>query len=297
MLHAASAQERAQAVARLRAGELVALPTETVYGLAGRADAPSTVARIYAVKGRPTSRALPTLVSSPNEGRRWWADGPWTPVVDALTQAFWPGPLTVIAPAAEHTPSWLQSDGTIALRCPNQPDTLAILAELGVPVVCPSANRSEDPSPTSSRAVAEALGGAIEAIVVSDEPNGGMESTIVRVCADVVEILRPGALSSDEIQSVIAGLPSPPKLNAPAPQERRADEGARALYVGPIPPVNGDLHFDVSSVDEALSRIHGYLASMPRSQRDALTYRLEPSFRGDARVDALLRVLNRYLAG
>lgn len=298
-LFASQAADRACAVELLQAGALVALPTETVYGLAGRCDRPQTVARVYDVKSRPLGRALPLLVASFDEGERYWKRGAWSATAQALSHAFWPGPLTIIAPAAAHVSEALTSDGTIALRCPDQPDTRAILQALGVPVVCPSANRSEDPSPTSAEAVERGLGASVDALVISEYPLGGMESTIVRLGDGQVEILRPGALASAEIGAVLATLADPPTLIAPklGPSVgASASDVTGVVYVGPSADAPADAtHFEVASVDEALRRVHAFLATIPRTERATMGFELAPSLGEDPRTDALIRVLSRYL--
>lgn len=292
---AANLDHQQEAAARLNAGELVALPTETVYGLAARSDIQDAVVRVYDAKQRPRNKALPVLVADIQQAKRLWSESANWRLISSLTNAFWPGPLTVVAEARADLPGWLTGDdGTLALRCPNQPQTLAILSMLAAPVVCPSANHSDDPSPTSADAVEASLADRVDAIVESRLPIGGMESTIVKVNADNVEILRAGALSRFDIQRAVPGSDvKPPELLL---HSSATKEHSRVLYVGPrVTAPIADAHLAVDTLDEAFSKIHAFLAAIPREERVVMGYAIEPSFESDARVDGLRRVLERYL--
>ncbi|MEP7072155.1 MAG: L-threonylcarbamoyladenylate synthase, partial [Verrucomicrobiota bacterium] len=189
----------ARAVALLRAGEVVALPTETVYGLAADALSPAAVARIFAVKERPrhdplivhlpTAAAVEEVATVPSEIER------------RLIEDFWPGPLTLLLTKHERVP-FLVTAGreTIAVRCSAHPVFQKIIRDFGRPLAAPSANRFGRISPTTAQHVAEELGGRIPLIVDAGRTDHGIESTIVRVVGKNIEILRPGALAEEALE-------------------------------------------------------------------------------------------------
>ena len=193
----------ANAVAALAAGRLVALPTETVYGLGADATDGRAVAGIYAAKGRPSFNPLiahvPDLASAETHG-----------VFDAdarrLAEAFWPGPLTLVVPKRAESPiADIVTAGldSVGLRVPAEPTTLAILARLGRPVAAPSANRSGRVSPTSAADVAGDLGEKVAVIVDAGPSPVGVESTIVAVLDGTARLLRPGGVARAAIEAVL----------------------------------------------------------------------------------------------
>ena len=151
-----------EAAALLQAGGLVALPTETVYGLGARADEAAAISRIFEAKGRPADNPLIAHVASRDQvARLAKAVPPWAA---QLMDAFWPGPLTLVLEARTDVPSVLTAGlPTVGIRMPDHPLTLAVIAALGVPVAAPSANRSGRPSPTTWEAVQDDLHGRIDA--------------------------------------------------------------------------------------------------------------------------------------
>jgi L-threonylcarbamoyladenylate synthase len=194
-----------EAAERLAAGELVAFPTETVYGLGARADDPAAVARIYAAKGRPSDHPLIVHVADVQAARRFAQ--PWPVLADRLAAAFWPGPLSLIvarAPGAAEAPAAGQP--TIGLRCPSHPVAHALLLEAqerGVPgVAAPSANRFGRISPTTAAHVQAQLGDAV-AVLDGGACEVGIESAIVDCSRAVPHLLRPGALGRARIEAVL----------------------------------------------------------------------------------------------
>ncbi|UOR16171.1 L-threonylcarbamoyladenylate synthase [Qipengyuania aquimaris] len=185
----------ARAAEILRAGGLVAVPTETVYGLAARADSDDAVARIYEAKGRPSFNPLIVHVSSIEHAKKLADFGK---EAERLVAEHWPGPLTLVLPRKESAglaDAVTAGLPTIALRMPDHAVMQALLAEAGVPLAAPSANRSGFISPTSAQHVLASLDGRIDAVVDGGECSAGVESTIVAVRADgSVEELRPGPL-------------------------------------------------------------------------------------------------------
>lgn len=197
-----------EAAALLRAGDLVALPTETVYGLAARADQPDAVAKIYRAKGRPDFN--PLIVHVPD-----LATAERIAVFDdrarALVQSFWPGALTLVLPlreAARIAPAVTAGLPAVALRCPAHPVMRAVLEATGLPLAAPSANPSGEVSPTTAAHVAQGLGDRIAMILDGGACAAGIESTIVAL-RDFGEwhMLRPGPVGEAEIAAVL-GAPA-----------------------------------------------------------------------------------------
>ena len=184
----------------LARGGLVAIPTETVYGLAANAYDEAAVKAVYAAKGRPSDNpmivhiaelsALPELVTAIPENAK------------ILAEAFWPGPLTMVLPRSSKIP--LTTTGgleTVAIRMPSHPVARAVIRAAGVPLAAPSANRSGSPSPTTFRHCVDDLWGLVDAIVESDDCTVGVESTVLCFLPDgTPQILRPGAVTPEEIQ-------------------------------------------------------------------------------------------------
>lgn len=188
----------------LRAGGLVAFPTETVYGLGARADDPAAVARIYAAKGRPATN--PTIVHVPDvdAARRV---GTFGVAATALAEAFWPGPLTLVVDRIAGAVADATTAGgpSVGVRVPAHPVARALLRAAGVPVAAPSANRSTHVSPTRAEHVVRSLGSAVDVILDGGAADRGIESTIVDARRDdALVLLRPGALPAALIAAAIA---------------------------------------------------------------------------------------------
>lgn len=191
-----------QAAALLRQGKLVAVPTETVYGLAADATQEDAVQANYDAKGRPETKPLNVLVDGMAMVETVCRDIP----ADAyqLADAFWPGPLTMILWGNSALPSIVPAGGgTQGVRCPNHPDTLAVIKALGRPLACPSANLSGQPSPKSADDVLAQLGGNIDAVLDGGPCSVGVESTILDLTATPYRILRQGGLGREKIEAVL----------------------------------------------------------------------------------------------
>ncbi|GGH35126.1 translation factor SUA5 [Cribrihabitans marinus] len=198
----ATPAEIGQAADLLRQGQLVAFPTETVYGLGGDATNGAAVAAIYAAKGRPSFNPLIAHVASVEAARRHVR---WSDAAETLARAFWPGPLTLVLPLApDHGIASLVTAGleTLALRVPGHPAAQALLAAVDRPVAAPSANRSGRISPTTADHVRAGLDGRIAAILDDGACPVGLESTIVGL-AGAPALLRPGGLDADEIEAAL----------------------------------------------------------------------------------------------
>jgi L-threonylcarbamoyladenylate synthase len=192
----------ARAAAILRAGGLVAFPTETVYGLGANALNPQAVRRIFRAKGRPATNPVIVHLPDPSVVANLAADWPESAV--RLAERFWPGPLTIVVPKLPAVPDEVTAGGpTVAVRCPNHPVALALLKAAGVPVAAPSANRSTELSPTRAEHVMRSLGGRIDMILDAGPCPGGIESTVVDVTGPVVRLLRPGLITVPMLEEVV----------------------------------------------------------------------------------------------
>lgn len=191
-----------QAAEILRRGGLVAVPTETVYGLAAVATDAAAVEAVYEAKGRPETKPISLLVSSMDMVRPLCRDIP--PTAFRLAEAFWPGPLTLVLQDGGIVPPVVRAGGsTLGVRCPDHPVTLALIEELGAPLAAPSANISGMPSPKNARAVLEGLGGRIDAVLDGGPCTVGVESTILDLTVPAPRILRQGGLPAADLEAVI----------------------------------------------------------------------------------------------
>jgi len=197
----------ARAAALLRAGELVAFPTETVYGLGADASNPRAIAKIFAAKGRPADHPLIVHLPDASHLERWAVDIPET--ARKLAAAFWPGPLTLIL---KRHPSVLDAitggQDTVGLRVPNHPLALQLLREFDGGVAAPSANRFGHVSPTTAAHVREELGDAVTMILDGGPCAVGIESTILDLSSGEPRILRPGMLDAEAIGGILGRAPA-----------------------------------------------------------------------------------------
>lgn len=187
---------------RLRAGEPVAVPTETVYGLAGNALDPAACAAIYRAKGRPANDPLIVHVHTQAQAERV---ARFNPAAQALAGAFWPGPLTLILPRQAVVPDIVTAGlASVAVRMPAHPLFRRLLRQCDLPLAAPSANPFGYISPTTAEHVRQGLGGRIRSILDGGPSRIGLESTIVDVRHPArVRVLRPGAITAAEIESVL----------------------------------------------------------------------------------------------
>ncbi|OYY71408.1 MAG: threonylcarbamoyl-AMP synthase [Sphingomonadales bacterium 28-55-16] len=191
----------------LMAGQIVAIPTETVYGLAADANNAEAVAHIYAAKGRPDFNPLIVHVRDQKAAEKL---GVFNATAQALAAAFWPGPLTLVLPLQPDAPiACAVTAGlpTIAIRCPAHPVMQALLLKSGLSLAAPSANPSGAISPTRADHVLKGLGGAVPMILDGGSCSAGLESTIVAVRDDGWQILRPGPVTSEDIENVLGCAP------------------------------------------------------------------------------------------
>ena len=222
-------QDVAAAVAALAAGELVHLPTETVYGLGARADDPAAVIKVFEAKGRPRFNPLIVHVGDIALAERI---GAFDERAKALAAAFWPGPLTLVVPVRDTNMACdLARAGldSVALRMPSHPLALALLQEAGFGVVAPSANRSGRPSPTTHADAVEETGAAVTVALDGGDCLVGVESTVVSLLGEA-RYLRAGALTRHDIAAVIG-----PLANDEA--EGHRSPGRLSLHYAPDAPV------------------------------------------------------------
>ncbi len=193
----------AQAADLLKNNEVVAFPTETVYGLGGNAENSEAVAKIFAAKGRPSDNPLIIHIAEERQLNDFAED--ISDQAKLLIKEFWPGPLTLIFKKKEGKLSDQATAGlsTVAVRMPDHPVALAILKRSGLPIAAPSANRSGKPSPTTAEHVWEDLNGKIAGIVDGGQTGVGVESTVLDCTEEIPVILRPGAVTKEQIEAVI----------------------------------------------------------------------------------------------
>jgi L-threonylcarbamoyladenylate synthase len=217
----------------LRAGELVAFPTETVYGLGADARRDEAVRKIYAAKGRPSGNPLIVHVADPADARPGMGfTANWPQAAEKLAKRFWPGPLTLIVPRGPGL-SELVSGGrhTVALRCPKHPVADALLRTFGGPLAAPSANRSGFTSPTTAGHVRAELDGRIPLIIDGGACPIGLESTVVDLSENVPTVLRPGAITVEMLREAIGGVQL--GMMTVRPEESAASPGLQARHYAP----------------------------------------------------------------
>lgn len=274
----------ARAAGLLRNGGLVAVPTETVYGLAARADSPDAVASIYRAKGRPDFNPLIVHVASPDAAR---CLARFDDRAEALAAAFWPGPLTLVLPRrdeADLAPAVTAGLPTVALRCPAHPVMQALLEAAGLPLAAPSANRSGAISPTTADHVAASLGKKVDLVLDGGPTARGLESTIVACRPDGWEVLRPGPITEAEIAAILGtcldaasgdgAIEAPGQLASHYAPGKPVRLGAAVAegdeYLIGFGPVAGDATLSASGdLAEAAARLYAVLhlaaaASQPR---------------------------------
>lgn len=237
----------ATAARKLAAGELVAFPTETVYGLGADAANPHAVAKIFALKGRPSDHPLIVHFHDPAELPRWVAGVP--EMARKLAQRFWPGPLTMILTrSAEVPPAVTGGQSTVGLRCPSHPVAQELLREFAAigsgAVAAPSANRFGHVSPTTAQHVRDEFGDALF-ILDGGACDVGLESTIVDLSRGVPVLLRPGAITRADIAAVLGAFPG--ERDAAAPRA----SGTLAAHYAPTTPV---ILVDRDTIEAELAR-------------------------------------------
>jgi L-threonylcarbamoyladenylate synthase len=225
----------------LRAGRLVAFPTETVYGLGANALDPEAVARIYAVKGRPQNSPLIVHVSSVEMAQSLVAN--WPDTADRLARRFWPGPLTLVVDKQPIVPAIVTAGlATVGLRMPAHPVALALIRAAGVPLAAPSANRFTQLSPTTADHVRRSLGSDVDLILDGGPCQVGIESTVLSLVGPQPVLLRPGGISRTELEAIIGPISTSAEISngahsSPGMHPRHYSPRTRLLLVndGKVP--------------------------------------------------------------
>lgn len=233
LLRADRAEDLAAAAALLRSGGLVAIPTETVYGLAANALDPAAVTRIFEAKGRPQDNPLIVHVASMEEIPPLVARV--DPRLPALAAAFWPGPLTVIMKKSDRIPAVVSAGlDTVAIRMPSHPTARAVIAAAGVPLAAPSANASGRPSPTCAAHVLHDLDGRIDAVLEGGESEVGVESTVITLTTEPPTLLRPGGVTPEQLENVLGRIQiSPAVFSALRAGETAQSPGMKYKHYAP----------------------------------------------------------------
>ncbi|MDP4874089.1 MAG: L-threonylcarbamoyladenylate synthase [Sphingorhabdus sp.] len=235
----------------LRSGQIVAIPTETVYGLAADASNADAVAKIYAAKGRPDFNPLIVHVADQSAAENL---AEFSPMAHQLAQAFWPGPLTLVLPLrpdADIAGAVTAGLPTLALRCPAHPVMQALLKKTGLNIAAPSANKSGGISPTRAEHVLAGLGGAVPMILDGGPCSAGLESTIVAVRDNGWQILRPGPVTAADIERVLGTSPlaaSGENIEAPG-QLASHYAPSKVLRLNAIQPAPGEWHIGFGAME------------------------------------------------
>ncbi|MFT3734556.1 MAG: L-threonylcarbamoyladenylate synthase [Rhodocyclaceae bacterium] len=244
MIVAAHNETLQRAAALLRAGELVALPTETVYGLGADASNPVATAKIFAAKGRPADHPLIVHLADADQLVDWAREIPKEAI--ALARAFWPGPLTLILKKEDDVPDVVTGgQDTVGLRVPDHPVALALLRAFGGGIAAPSANRFGRISPTTAQHVFDELGESVAMILDGGACDVGIESTILDLSRGEPVILRPGMIGADAIAAIIGRRPRLPQTAENAPRV----SGALAAHYAPRTPMRAVSSDALSTID------------------------------------------------
>ena len=229
----------------LRAGKLVAFPTETVYGLGANASDPAAVRKIFELKGRPPDHPVIVHLDNPRYLHRWVRDLP--PLAKALADEFWPGPLTLILPKADNVNDIVTGgQDSIGIRVPSHPMAQQLLNAFGGGIAAPSANRYGRLSPTRPEHVREEFGDDLEMILDGGESLIGLESTIVSCLNNEPRLLRPGFITRSQLEKVVGPL----NTGGDAPRS----PGDRMLHYAPLTPL------EIVSIDDLEKRASEVIA-------------------------------------
>ena len=221
-----------RAAERLRAAAVVALPTETVYGLAANALDPRAVAKIYQIKGRPAHNPIIIHVDGLEMARQCVRG--WPKAAQRLAEAFWPGPLTLVLPRAAVIPDLVTAGGdTVGVRWPQHPFMREVIRACGFPLAAPSANRSNQLSPTSAEHVLHQLGDQLKLIVDGGHCNVGIESTVVDLASAPPQVLRPGMIHAESLAAALGETAHSPAAGGEAAAGILRSPGQLAKHYSP----------------------------------------------------------------
>ncbi|ODA42640.1 L-threonylcarbamoyladenylate synthase [Desulfosporosinus sp. BG] len=230
----------------LQAGELVAFPTETVYGLGANALDVAACAKIFEVKGRPQDN--PLIVHVCNRAMANILVDSWTPAAELCVRHFWPGPLTLVLPKTANVSDLVTAGlANVAIRMPNHPVALRLIEETGLPIAAPSANLSGKPSPTSGSHVWRDLKGKIPLILDAGACMVGVESTVLDVSGEVPTILRPGGVSKEQLEKVLGEV----RVDKPSKNQVPRAPGMKYRHYAP----HGEMILMVGSSERVVQRM------------------------------------------
>jgi L-threonylcarbamoyladenylate synthase len=257
------------AVQALRDGELVAFPTETVYGLGANAQNPAAVRKIFEAKGRPETHPVIVHLDSPRFLHRWVREVP--EVATKLAERFWPGPLTMVFPKAPNVHDVVTGgQDTIAIRVPQHPMAQQLLTAFGGGIAAPSANRYGRLSPTRAEHVRDELGEAVKVILDGGECQIGLESSIVAFEGGNVRLLRPGAVTAGQIRQVATDLIVGAGLDSPRVP------GSAAAHYAPTTPMTivpaGEIDAHAASLSEGGRRVAVLAQRLPLRAHKYVTW-------------------------
>lgn len=276
----------AEAAALIRAGDLVAFPTETVYGLGADGLNREAVAKIFQAKGRPGDNPLILHISALDQITPLIACE-LSPVAKKMADAFWPGPLTMIFPKSARVPENVSAGlSTVAIRFPAHPDAQRLIAAAETPIAAPSANRSGKPSPTTANHVFEDMDGRIPLILDGGECLVGVESTVVDMTGSVPHILRPGGITAEQIAQVAGASEVDSAVMRPlAEGEKPRSPGMAHRHYAP----NGQLTVFTGDSDRVIQRIQSeYDCAKANGSRPLiLSMEAHVASYGDRRIESL----------
>ena len=265
----ASQAELEAAVEALRDGELVAFPTETVYGLGANASNPAAVQKVFALKGRPPNHPVIVHIDDQKYLRRWARDVP--PAAQKLADAFWPGPLTLVLPRAEGVLDVVTGgQDTVAVRIPSHPMAQQLLTAFGGGIAAPSANRYGRLSATRAEHVRDEFGDDVKVVLDGGESQVGLESTIVSCAPGTLRLLRPGSISLARLRDVAGDVQVGPDKASPRVP------GSTAAHYAPQTPVllvpGGELDAMAETLSEGGQRIAVLAQRLPLRTYPTVTW-------------------------
>jgi L-threonylcarbamoyladenylate synthase len=258
------------AVQALRDGELVAFPTETVYGLGANAGNPGAVRRIFEVKGRPLNHPVIVHLDSVRRLHRWAREVPRLAM--QLAERFWPGPLTLVLPRAMQVHDAVTGgQDTVAIRVPSHPMAQQLLSAFGGGIAAPSANRYGKLSPTRAEHVREELGNAVSTILDGGECQIGLESTIVSFEGPAVRLLRPGGITAEQLREAIGDA-----ILIGASMESPRVPGSMRSHYAPATPVTvvpaGEIDAHAAALSEGGRRVAVLAQHLPLRAHKYVTW-------------------------
>lgn len=262
----------------LRAGGLVAFPTETVYGLGANALDAAAVQRIFEAKGRPLTSPLIVHVDSIGMARD--LASVWPENAETLAHKFWPGPLTIIVPKAPAVPGIVTAGlPSVGLRVPAHPVAIALLQAAKIPLAAPSANRFTQLSPTTAEHVRTGLGGAVDMILDGGPCAVGIESTVISLAGPAPKILRPGMISQTQIEALIGPVETGAGAESPGQHPKHYSPRTQ-IVLGPSPEQGRGVRLDFANMPTTpgayAERLYRVLHDLDRENYDWIAVEIPP---------------------